>query len=326
MIAVSLTLASYNIWAFQRLIDLEEQQTEPSTGSNHSNNVSTEEAQRLSETFGKEFEGPTSLLSSRKHQPDESQDRIDEETRDEGSIPDGLLPPIDWTTPLTNTNIDIGIPVSGQDQKLLELFRTLGNAIEGFYRQTDRSADDGVTIRAIVTRYSQDDTSSSFRERLAAEAALPKDRVVFATTNEPKFHRAYAINLLHNATKQDNTSVLAIVDVDMDVGPRFLFNSLAEVAKSRFYFPIVFSQYRPSNTMLVEQFLGPQHKYSKHRGLWRIFGYGMYAVSGADVSLHKMNESFTGEFVWKLAWMAELEQVVLVLYCIVLTLLLPRTT
>jgi hypothetical protein len=287
MMLVSLGLALYNVRISQQIVNLERL----TTNCVQSKKSSTEEDQRLWESYGQEL-SPGFLKP-----PDAAQDRIDEEMRAEATIPDDLLPPIDWKVHLPNTNIDIGVPVSGQDEKLVEFFCFLGKSIEEFYRLTGSTE---VTIRAIVTRYSQDDSSSSFQERLAEVSALQKDRVVFASTNEPKFHRAYAINILHNVTRQEDTSVLAVVDVDMDVGPRFLRNALAGVAVGRLYFPIVFSQYRPSNTLLVEQFVGPQHKYSKHRGLWRDFGFGMYAASGADVSFYKMDESFIGKLGnWK---------------------------
>ena len=46
--------------------------------------------------------------------------------------------------------------------------------------------------------------------------------------------------------------------------------------------------------LLIEKFLGPIPKYSEHRGLWRDFGYGMYAISGADAPNTLMSEKFQG--------------------------------
>jgi hypothetical protein len=34
--------------------------------------------------------------------------------------------------------------------------------------------------------------------------------------------------------------------------------------------------------------------FSKHRGLWRVFGYGMYVLSGPDVKRFNFNENFQG--------------------------------
>ncbi len=274
----SMPLAFYNVRISQRLMDLDQYARD----GFQSKNVSSAEIQRILETYGQEL-GP-------KLRPDRAQDRIDEATREEPGIPEGLLPVIDWMRPLPNNNLDIGVPVSGQDKKLIEFSHTLGKSIGEFSRQSGSE----VTIRVIVTRFPQDDASVDFQQVLAQEAGLSKDQIVFTTSSQSKFHRAFAINMLHKATNEDERSVLAIVDVDMDVGPRFLYTSLAVVKKSRFYFPIVFSQYRPSNVQLVEEYLGPQHKYSKHRGMWRDFGFGMYSISGADVAKYQLDESFQG--------------------------------
>jgi len=282
MLVVAALMTFFNVRMSRRLTELEQQIQD----SVNFKNQSAAEVHRLWENYGQE-------LALQAPMPDDAQTRVEETMRAPAEIPPDVLPPIDWSKPFPNTNIDIGVPVAGEDKKLVEFFRVLGNSIEEF-RRLSESSQGSVKIRAVVTRYSQDDSSVEFRQRLAEEAVLPLDQVLFVKSEEPKFHRAYAINTLHSATKRDERSVLAIVDVDMDVGPRFIYNSLTVVGKGRFYFPIVFSEYRPSNTRLVEQYLGMQHKYSPHRGLWRGFGYGMYAISGADVSNYKLDESFQG--------------------------------
>lgn len=241
-----------------------------------------------------------------------------------------VLPRIDWKHPMSTIgnsnqiivhkkNLDIGVPVAGQDDKLITFLKCLTLSIHTFRKLTENTQ---LTIRILITRYPQDDNSIQHQEQLAKQVGMDNmDQIIFVsatnhtihnndnkknetmstpannnetTTTELHFHRAVAINMLHKATQQDEYSVLAIVDVDMDIGPRFIYNALTLVHPQQVYFPIVFSQYRPSNVQLVELFLGPLSKYSEHRGLWRHFGYGMYAMSGTDVTRFTMDETFQG--------------------------------
>lgn len=197
----------------------------------------------------------------------------------------------DWRQTTGMKYFDIGVPCQGQDKKLVDFATVLGDSIREYLR---RSGHNNTEFRLIVTRYKSDDSSRSFRHELADKTSLDLENIIFASTEEPDFHRAFAINLLHEKTRKTADSVLAIVDVDLNVGPRFLFNSLTKVSKNSTYFPIVFSQFRPSNVLLVEKFLGPLPRYSEHRGIWRDFGYGMYSISGLDAKEILMNETFVG--------------------------------
>ena len=138
------------------------------------------------------------------------------------------IPQLDWQQSIKNINLDLGVPISGQDDKLLEFAIVLGASIQEFRRRTRRK---DIGFRIIVSRYSSDIASQQFRRQLAEKASLKPNDIVFVSTPESNFHRAFAINLLHKATKDSSDSVLAIVDVDMNVGPRFLFNALTLVSE-----------------------------------------------------------------------------------------------
>jgi len=166
-----------------------------------------------------------------------------------------------------NFHLDVGVPIRGRDDKMVGFAETLGKAIQEFRAKVQ--SPQPVDFRLLVTRYPPDDSSPSFQQTLATAAKLESQNVIFVSTNDTAFHRAQAINLLHDHTRHGGKTVLTITDVDMLVGPRFLYNALEKVNDVTIYFPIVFSDYRPSTVLLVEQFLGPQTRYSEHRGLWR---------------------------------------------------------
>jgi hypothetical protein len=169
----------------------------------------------------------------------------------------------------SNFHLDLGVPVMGQEEKLLEFARVYGDAIREFNSKVNKPPDQPIKFRLLVTRYPSDDSSRKFRQTLATVASLEEETVIFLPTVETSFHRAHAINLLHAGTNDGEKAAIAIADVDMWVGPRFLFNALKKVNRKAVYFPIVYSEFRPSTFLLVQKFLGPQSKYSEHRGLWR---------------------------------------------------------
>lgn len=164
-------------------------------------------------------------------------------------------------------SLDVGVPVRGREKRLVEFFApALGEAIRYFHTMVDHD----VHFRLLVTRYSSDNSTIELQQSLASSASLGSlNDVVFVQVNSTDFHKAEAINSLHKRTHGGQSSIFAMVDVDMWVGPRFLFNALKEANQHAVYFPVVFSENRPSTVLLVEKLLGPQARYSRHRGLWR---------------------------------------------------------
>ena len=210
---------------------------------------------------------------------------------------ESLQPPQDWNIENRNTRrIDVGVPVSGQDDKLLRFVSYFGSSIKEFRKKTTSNS---VHFRLLITRYSNDDSSDQFQTKLAQNSTLDRKDVVFvhAPAEQKQFHRAYAINRLHQHTNADSNSILAIIDVDLMIGPHFFVNAINYVeAGSKVYFPIVFSMFRPSNIRLVESMLGEGSlpKFHEHTGLWRDFGFGIYVLSGTDANQLLMNETFQG--------------------------------
>jgi hypothetical protein len=196
-----------------------------------------------------------------------------------------------WDSSKAKKNLDIGIPVSAQDEKLDEFVKFLGSSIREFRKRTHNAK---VNIRLLITRYAGDVATEEFRQILAKAASLDKASVIFVSATYSKFNRATAINSLHRRACHSKDCVLGIVDVDIQVGPGFIANALSYVAPQKVYFPIVWSEFNPENIKRVETLMGPLGKYNEHRGLWRFFGFGMYAISGADASSMLMNTTFVG--------------------------------
>ena len=112
--------------------------------------------------------------------------------------------------------------------------------------------------------------SGTFRQKLANAAHIPTHNVVFVMVPSDEFNRGLARNMLHKRAFQDTghkKAVLAMVDVDLWMGPRFLLNSRTKTKRGNVYFPVVVSDYRPSSVLLVEKFLAPQTWYSEHRDM-----------------------------------------------------------
>ena len=133
--------------------------------------------------------------------------------------------------------------------------------------------------------------------------SVPRDRVTYAGEGgQVIFSRAAALNVLHDGPKdrRENItkSVLCPVDVDMRIEASYLLRVVQWVGPGTIYFPIVFSEYRPSTALLTDLVLhdlSEGYRLPKNEtGLWRNFGYGMYALSSTDALGWKMNEKFTG--------------------------------
>ncbi|KAG7367927.1 chondroitin N-acetylgalactosaminyltransferase [Nitzschia inconspicua] len=205
--------------------------------------------------------------------------------------------------PFPYENLDIAVPIARQDEQLRKFAAQLRPTIQQFRVGLDESK---ISFRLLVTRFSFDSPSltdvdqlEELKKNLTEEAGLQrsfKDEVVFvpvdSTNNE--FSRAKAINALHRFTHHDDNSALAVTDVDMWLGPKFLRNALTfPFPSSAAYFPIVWSEFNPESIKLVERFFN-RPMITAHSGQWRPFGFGMYVIAGSDAARLSMDESFEG--------------------------------
>jgi hypothetical protein len=199
-------------------------------------------------------------------------------------------------------SLDIAVPVSGEDEKLRLFAARLGASIKTFRQATYGNE---VHIRLLVTRYPGDqfpstDEAELFRKELATNAFLNGiGSVLLVDVTSLNFSRAQALNALHQHACHDEDCVVAAIDVDMDVNPTFMRNALsfAQPGASA-YFPIVWSEFNPETVRLAEAFSSNHgavlSTFSPHKGLWRKYGFGMYAISGSDAANFSMDE---GRFI-----------------------------
>ena len=134
--------------------------------------------------------------------------------------------------PFLYQQLDIAVPIAGQDDKLMRFANKLGHSVKKF-----RSGIFGakITIRLLVTRFPFDEPAfgtpelEKFRENLAKATGLTDvaDKVVFVEVKDsPEFSRAKAVNALHRETYHSDASVLACIDVDLSIKSKFLQNAL----------------------------------------------------------------------------------------------------
>ncbi|KAG7345419.1 chondroitin N-acetylgalactosaminyltransferase [Nitzschia inconspicua] len=207
--------------------------------------------------------------------------------------------------PFMYDKLEIAVPLAEQDDKLLKFAAGLRASIQEF-----QSGLNGlrIAIRLLVTRFSFDNPSpkdadqlEEFRRKLTKAAGLQGigDEVVFVPVNSTnnQFSRSKAINALHQSAHHDDRSVLAVLDVDMSVGSKFLRNALTfPFPQAAAFFPVVWSEFNPESVKLIEQFHPGSTRlpFSNHRGQWRQFGFGIYAITGSDACRLSLDESFVG--------------------------------
>jgi hypothetical protein len=211
--------------------------------------------------------------------------------------------------PYMYEKLDIAVPIAGQDEKLRKFVARLKPSIRQF-----RSALYGskISIRLLISRFPFDNPSpndslalEAFRMNLTLTSGLTNldEQVVFvpvSTNNNHEFNRAKAINALHQVAHHDDSSALAVIDVDLSVGPKFLRNALTfPFPQKAAYFPIMWSEFNPDSVEVVDQFFPSikRYKFSIHHGHLRQFSYGMYVIAGSDAPRLTMDESFVGWYV-----------------------------
>merc|ERR1711871_801361 len=110
-----------------------------------------------------------------------------------------------------------------------------------------------------------------------------------------QFTRAKALNILHRACRSDAT-VLSL-DIDIEVRPPAFDHIRSLVIPGvSMYFPIVWSLYNPENVESIQEKLYGKKRLpvmSVYSGVWRKFGYGIYAIAGSDAKAFHLSETFT---------------------------------
>lgn len=173
--------------------------------------------------------------------------------------------------PFMYQQLDIAVPISGQDEKLYAFAEHLGSSVKKFREGLLGSR---ISIRLLITRFSFEQFASTteleaFQSELTKSAALdrPGDTVEFVVVEGAAFNRAKAINVLHAQACHDDDCAIAVMDVDMNISSQFLRNALIfAFPGASAYFPIMWSEYNPETVGLVDEFLtqSAKWKYTDH--------------------------------------------------------------
>jgi hypothetical protein len=201
-------------------------------------------------------------------------------------------------------NLDIAVPISGQDDKLVKFATRLGPSMKKFRAGLYGSK---ISIRLLITRFPKDVPNlqepshrtklDAFRKNLTKLTGMQESEIVFVSVNGTEFNRAKAINALHQEAYQNDETALAVMDVDLSIEAPFLRNALTfPFPKASAYFPIMWSAYNPEVVALVDEFMPRQRDsiFSQHHGYWRTSSYGMYVIAGSDAPHLLMDEKFVG--------------------------------
>lgn len=203
--------------------------------------------------------------------------------------------------PFMYQQLDIVVPIAGQDDRLKSFALHLGSSVKKFRESLQGRR---VAINLLITRFEFEEFENeaardAFQSELIQNAELgrPGDSVAFVTVGETAFNRAKAINALHAAACHNQDCVLACTDVDMQITSNFLRNALMfAFPGASAYFPIMWSEFNPETVKLADQFMtqSAQWKFTDHHGYWRKSSYGMYVMAGSDAKVLKMDEKFVG--------------------------------
>ena len=187
--------------------------------------------------------------------------------------------------PFVYQQLDIAVPIAGQDEKLRLFAKNLGPSVTKFRQGLQGSR---IAIRLLITKFRNEAFESEeamidFRNVLIKETALdrPGDSVEFVTVEETSFNRAKAVNALHAAACHNDNCVLACTDVDMDISSRFLRNALIfPFPGAAAYFPIMWSQFNPETVEAVDKFFpdSANWKFTDHHVSIEAFEYRLPPV------------------------------------------------
>jgi hypothetical protein len=168
--------------------------------------------------------------------------------------------------PFFYQQLDIAVPISGQDDKLKLFALHLGSSVKKFREGLQGSR---IAIRLLITRFQNEEFTSeeemkAFQNLLTKNAELdrPGDSVEFVAVDQTSFSRAKAVNALHAVACHDDDCALACTDVDMDISSKFLRNALVfAFPGASAYFPIMWSEFNPETVDLADKFMTQSAKW-----------------------------------------------------------------
>ncbi|BFZ00299.1 hypothetical protein BsWGS_03338 [Bradybaena similaris] len=159
------------------------------------------------------------------------------------------------------------------------------SAIYRNYLQKHKKAVDGYRGKVVLRVVLFEDDAGEHTNVSAVTTAMLKDNsglhIQISSTNN-SFGRANGLKLAMEDL--DNSSLLLLMDVDMEYTSDFLYRAYRNAAMGRSaYFPVVFSHFSPDSACYkrdnCEQFMQSLHP---DVGFWRSYGFGVVSVVKQD--------------------------------------------
>lgn len=173
---------------------------------------------------------------------------------------------------------ELAMPFCGKSNTLFEFSERLGHSLS--------TLQSNVQMKLLLTKCIDDDhlSDDKFLELLEDLAGGISIETVSLDIKGADFSRGFALNALTERACSDPGCYFAVVDVDMDVKPSFIENTISFVKSNKtIYYPIVFSEYEPSSVIAAETIFGKLEPYDAQAGQWRKWGWGMLAAYGEAV-------------------------------------------
>ena len=174
----------------------------------------------------------------------------------------------------TDYKIDIGIVAACVPQRLHHFFNNFKIGSKWMNK-----------LRFIVIDYECDNTLKYPMKVSGVTLKVYKTNRIYS--------RSSNINEIAKYVNPNN--ILLIVDVDMDVKELVLRNIQKYVVPNQVYFPIVWSKYSSESIKIISETLQSKvWSFTSYEGIWRKWGYGMFAMHYDNLERFKMDEKFTG--------------------------------
>ena len=180
---------------------------------------------------------------------------------------------------------ELAMPFCGESKALFEFSERLGHSLS--------TLQSNVQMKLLVTKCIDDEylSNKKFVECLEDLAGGIPIETIPMNIKASDFSRGLALNVLTERACSDPGCYFTVVDVDMDVKPSFIENTISFVTSNKtMYYPIVFSEHEPSSVIAAETIFGELEPYDAQRGVWRKTGWGMYAAFGEAVHSLKVEK------------------------------------
>ena len=188
-----------------------------------------------------------------------------------------LTKQIEFKQKATKTQIDIGIVAACVPRR----FKTFTESISLHPKWRHR-------IRFIAMRYTCEDST----KEISYPASINGFKLETFVSEKP-FSRSSIRNELMSHVRKN--AIYISLDVDITLSNEGINNVLKWLTPGVIYFPIVWSMYSPTSIRhIAEKNITELWRFSDYEGVWRIWGYGIYAMMENDMVNQHFDTNYSG--------------------------------